>query len=170
MNLNSPVFLSIFIFVFILLALYNVVLGIRRMREAAARNQPIRWYRQLNFLTGVEYTLLALVFVLSMVSRDTNLSPGLKQLVVPIYLVLLISAAVFAGLVIRQGIRNARNMRGQSAAQAGRSNGTVRANGSARLAATEEDEPVGQRTANLQRRRDRRKNAAAARRRRAGKA
>ena len=164
MNFNSPVFLSIFIFVFLLLAFYNVVLGMRRMREAAARNQPIRWYRQLNFLTGIEYTLLALVFVLSIASRSNSLSPGLKQLVVPIYLVLLIGAAVFAGLVIRQGISNARSMRGQSAAQAGRSNGN------ARLAAVEEDEPVEQRTANVQRRRERRKNAAAARRRRAGKA
>ena len=105
-----------------------------------------------------------------MASRSTSLGPGLKQLVVPIYLVLLIGAAVFAGLVIRQGISNARSMRGQSAGQADRSNGTLRANGNARLAAVEEDEVVGQRTANLQRRRDRRKNAAAARRRRAGKA
>jgi len=169
MNFNNPVFLSIFIFVFILLALYNVVLGIRRMREAAARNQPIRWYRQLNFLTGIEYTLLALVFVLSIASRSNTLSPSLKQLVVPIYLVLLIGAAVFAGLVIRQGISNARNMRAQSAVPGGRNNGTVRANGNARLALME-DEPAGQRTANVQRRRERRKNAAAARRRRAGKA
>jgi hypothetical protein len=170
MNFNSPIFLSIFVFVFLLLAFYNVVQGIRRMREAAARNQPIRWYRQLNFLTGIEYTLLALVFVLSMASRSNSLSPGLKQLVVPIYLVLLIGAAVFAGLVIRQGISNARGMRRQAAAPSTRSNETVRANGNAKLAVEEEDEPVGQRTANLQRRRERRRNAAAARRRRAGKA
>ena len=51
MSFNNPVFLTIFVFVFILLAFYNVALGLRRMREARARNQPVRWYRQLNLLT-----------------------------------------------------------------------------------------------------------------------
>ncbi len=170
MNFNNPLFLSIFVFVFILLAFYNVVLGIRRMREAAARNQPIRWYRQLNFLTGIEYTFLALVFVLSMASRSNSVSPSLKQLIVPIYLLLLVGAAVFAGLVIRQGISNARNMRRQSNAPVAKSNGTVRVNGNARLALEEEDDSDTQRVTNLQRKRERRRNAAAARRRRAGKA
>lgn len=169
MNFNNPLFLSIFIIVFILLAFYNVVLGIRRMREAAARNQPIRWYRQLNFLTGIEYTFLALVFVLSMASRNNSLSPVLKSAIVPIYLLLLVGAAVFAGLVIRQGISNARNMRRQ-AAPAARSNGTVRANGKARLVQAEDGAADTQRSANVQRKRERRRNAAAARRRRAGKA
>jgi uncharacterized membrane protein YhaH (DUF805 family) len=170
MSFNNPVFLSIFVFVFILLAFYNVVLGVRRMREAAARNQPVRWYRQLNLLTGIEYTFLALVFLLSMASRNGNLSSGLKQLIVPIYLLLLVGAAVFAGLVIRQGISNARNMRRQAAAPAAKSNGTVRANGNEKLALAEEDDADTQQVANLQRRRERRRNAAAARRRRAGKA
>src|SRR5205085_10969870 len=170
MNFNNPVFLSIFVFVFILLAFYNVILGMRRMREAAARNQPIRWYRQLNFLTGIEYTFLALVFVLSTVSKNNNLSPGLKSAILPIYLLLLVGAAVFAGLVIRQGISNARNMRRHTAAPAARSSGTVRVNGNTKLALEEEDDPDTQRSANLQRKRERRRNAAAARRRRAGKA
>ena len=170
MNFNNPVFLSIFVSVFILLAFYNVALGLRRMREARARNQPIRWYRQLNLLTGIEYTFLALVFLLSMASRSGNLNSGLRALIVPIYLLLLVGAAVFAGLVIRQGISNARNMRRQAAAPGARSNGTVRANGNTKLASIEENESATQRTANLQRKRERRRNAAAARRRRAGKA
>ena len=170
MNFNNPVFLSIFVFVFILLGFYNVALGVRRMREAAARNQPIRWYRQINFLTGIEYTLLALVFLLSLTSRYNSISPGLKSIVVPIYLLLLVGAAVFAGLVIRQGISNARNMRRQTAAPVAKSNGTVRANGNVKLALEEEDDPDTQRAANLERKRERRRNAAAARRRRAGKA
>jgi len=170
MNFNNPVFLSIFVLVFILLAFYNVALGIRRMREAAARNQPVRWYRQLNLLTGIEYTFLALVFLLSTASRNNSLSPSLKQLIIPIYLVLLVGAAVFAGLVIRQGISNARNIRRQAVAPATKSNGTVRDNGNAKLDLADENDQDTQRTANLERRRERRRNAAAARRRRAGKA
>ena len=170
MNLNSPLFLNILSFIFILLGIYNIALGLRRMREARLRNQPVRWFRQLNLLTGIEYTLLALVFLLSMASRSGTLPAALQQILVPVYFLLLISAAVFAGLVIRQGIRNARNLRMQSAAPVTTSNQTTRANGNTKLAQAEVDDPAMQRSANLQRRRERRRNAAAARRRRAGKA
>lgn len=170
MNFNSPLFLSILSFIFILLGFYNVALGLRRMREARTRKQEVRWFRQLNLLTGIEYTLLALVFLLSMASRSGSVTPALQQFLVPVYFLLLISAAVFAGLVIRQGISNARNLRSQGAAPVTTSNRTVRTNGNTKLAQAEADDLEMQRSVNLQRRRERRRNAAAARRRRAGKA
>src|SRR2546421_52285 len=170
MNLNSPLFLSILSFIFILLGLYNVALGLRRMREADPRKQPVRWFRQLNLLTGIEYILLALAFLLSSASRSGSVTPAVQQFLVPTYFLLLISAAVFAGLVIRQGISNARNLRRQGAASMTTSNQTVRTNGNTKLAQAEGDDSDMQHSVNLQRRRERRRNAAAARRRRAGKA
>ena len=170
MNLNSPLFLSILSLMFILLGLYNVALGLRRMREARARQQPVRWFRQLNLLTGIEYILLALVFLLSSASRSRSVTPVLQQVLVPTYFLLLISAAVFAGLVIRQGISNARNLRRQGAAPVTSSNRTVSTNGNTKLAQAEADDLDMHRNTNIQRKRERRRNAAAARRRRAGKA
>jgi len=80
--------------------------------------------------------------------------------------VLLIAAAILAGLVIRQGILNARSIRAQS-----RSTSTVKSNGtSARGAQASVENVAEEQPADLERRRERRRNAAAARRRRAGKA
>jgi hypothetical protein len=158
--MSDPRVLSIFVLIFLLLGVYNVlVLGSRRLREARERNRPISWYKQINVLTGIEYTLLALVFMLSVVSRSGILPPSLRGLIFPFYLVLLLAAAGIAGFVIRQSITNARNLRAVSAAkEAASQNETV----------TSLDGQ--QREVDLQRKRERRRNAAAARRRRAGKA
>ena len=78
--------------------------------------------------------------------------------------------AVLAGLVIRQGILNARMLRAQGGTTrvpTAKSNG----NGVVRMERIENNEmPDEQRVATIERRRERRRNAAAARRRRAGKA
>jgi len=157
--MNSPTFLALFSAVFILLGSYNIFTGLRRMREARSRGIFLTWYKQINILTGAEYILLALVFIMSTASRNGSLPQPLKTIVVPIYLVLLLAAAILAGLVIRQGIINARTIRAQSRS----SSSTIKSNGASVIA-----EQVGE--ADLERRRERRRNAAAARRRRAGKA
>ena len=157
--MNSPTFLALFSAVFILLGSYNIFNGLRRMREARSRGISLTWYKQINILTGAEYILLALVFIMSTASRNGSLPPPLKAIVVPIYLVLLLAAAILAGLVIRQGIINARTIRAQSRS----SSSTIKSNGTSVIA-----EQVGE--ADLERRRERRRNAAAARRRRAGRA
>ena len=78
----------------------------------------------------------------------------------------MLAAAILAGLVIRQGIINARTIRAQS-----RSSSTIKSNGTSAIVKQECTESVEEdHTANLERRRERRRNAAAARRRRAGKA
>jgi hypothetical protein len=165
--MNSPAFLTLFSVIFILLGCYNVFTGFKRMREAQARGMPLKWYKQINILTGLEYILLALVFLISTSVRSNSLPGGLKGIVVPLYFILLLAAAILAGLVIRQGIINSRMLRNQSRS----SSSTVKSNGAnAADGHAEDQEDVQQRTANLERRRERRRNAAAARRRRAGKA
>ena len=164
--MNNPTFLTLFSLVFILLGSYSIFTGSKRMRVARARGASLSWYKQINILTGIEYILLALVFIVSS-SVKTNAIPGaLKGIVVPLYLVLLLAAAILAGLVIRQGIINARTIRAQS-----RSSSTIKSNGTSIIAQQAGDEEdIELHTTNLERRRERRRHAAAARRRRAGKA
>jgi hypothetical protein len=163
--MNSPTFLALFSAVFILLGSYNIFSGFKRIREARARGINITWYKQINILTGVEYILLALVFIISTAVRNKAIPTAFSGAVSYVYIILLLAAAILAGLVIRQGIINARAIRAQSRS----SSATIKSNGtSARQAGVEEDPQ--QYPANLDRRRERRRNAAAARRRRAGKA
>src|SRR5436309_9069048 len=122
--MNNPTFLSLFSFVFILLGCYNVFSGSRRIREAHNRGTTLIWYKQINILTGIEYILLALVFIVSSMFRSKAIPPALGGIVVPFYFVLLIAAAILAGLVIRQGIINARTIRAQSNASS-----TIKSNG-----------------------------------------
>ena len=161
--MNNPQLLMLFSVVFLLLGGYNLIIAIRRFREASTRGSAIKWYKQLNLLTGLEYMLLAIVFLLSLGMRNNTLPSALKNIVVPLYLITLLAAAVLAGLVIRQGIMNARELRAQN--RAGTSNGAHPASISGGQAMDRQD-----RTLQIERRRERRKNAAAARRRRAGRA
>ena len=164
--MNNTTFLTLFSLVFILLGSYSVFTGSKRIREAYARGVTLIWYKQINILTGIEYILLALVFIVSSSVRSNAIPSALKVIVVPIYLVLLLAAAILAGLVIRQGIINARTIRAQS-----RSSSTIKSNGTSTIAKqVGDEEDTEQQAANLERRRERRRNAAAARRRRAGKA
>ena len=167
--MNNPTVLTLFSVVFILLGGYNVFNGYKRIGEARARGTLIKWYKQINVLTGIEYILLALVFIVSSTVRSNSLPRGLNNIVVPLYLILLLAAAILAGLVIRQGIMNARAIRAQSRTQA--STPTARSNGTSAVTSYTEDREDGrERATNLERKRERRRNAAAARRRRAGKA
>ena len=164
--MNNPTFLTLFSFVFILLGIYNVFTGSKRIREAYARGVTLIWYKQINILTGIEYILLALVFIVSSSVRSNAIPSALKVIVVPLYFVLLLAAAILAGLVIRQGIINARTIRAQS-----RSSSTIKSNGTSTISErVGDEEDIEQNATNLERRRERRRNAAAARRRRAGKA
>ncbi|HXZ03895.1 MAG TPA: hypothetical protein VEH81_03630 [Ktedonobacteraceae bacterium] len=164
--MNNPTLLSIISLVFILLGIYNVFSGSKRIREAHERGVTLIWYKQINVLVGLEYILLALVFLISTLFRSRLIPSTLNVIVFPLYFVVLIAAAILAGLVIRQGIINARTIRAQS-----RSSATVKSNGTRTIAEQAGNVDVAEeRFANLERRRERRRNAAAARRRRAGKA
>jgi hypothetical protein len=162
--MNNPNFLAIILVVFMLLGVYNVFTGLRRQREAQLRGQRIRWYRQINILTGIEYLLLSLVFGISLNLRNSAFPSFLRNLVVPFYLVVLAASAILAAFVIRQAISNARQISKNSSSPAQRK--------MAPAVRQDEDSNITleQRTANVQRRRERRQKAAAARRRRSGKA
>lgn len=172
--MNSPQFLGIFSAIFLALSGYNLLTGFKRLRDAAAHGVRLKWYKQINMLTGTEYLLLALVFLFSIEYKNTAIPASVRGVLLPMYLFFLLAAAVLAGLVIRQGILNARMLRAQqqggatTAVPAAKSNG----NGALPMNRDEDYEPMNaqQRAAAVERRRERRRNAAAARRRRAGKA
>src|SRR5882762_8749511 len=153
--MSDPRILSVFSTVFVLLGVYNVTTGLRRIRDARRHNQRLVWYKQINVLTGTEYILLALVFFISIGIKTGTLPPGLNNIVIPLYLVLLVAAAILAGLVIRQGLSNARQARrAQSSAQTVSSNGTSSTN-----QVVDADSIEGEHMVNMQRKRARRKNA-----------
>lgn len=160
--MTDPNILSIFGVVFILLGLYNINSGVKRLRAARLQGQNIRWYTQINVLTGIEYILLSLVFLLSLSIRNNVLPAVFKSIVVPFYLLVLLSSAVLAGFVIRQAFRNARRRPGTTVQSSGTSTAS---NETTDVASTPEQQAI-----NMQRRRERRQKAAAARRRRTGRA
>jgi hypothetical protein len=156
----TPSILSIFTVVFALLGIYNLITGFKRLREGYKSGQKIAWYKQINMLTGYEYLLLAIVFIISL--NYHSIPKSLQSIVVPLFFVVLASSAVLAGFVIKQAISNARKPK-KAAAQ--------------RAAVVIEDDHYydyeltpEERAARAQRKRERRQKAAIARRRRAGKA
>lgn len=164
--MSDPRFISIASTFFALLGAYNLYTGIRRMRDARRVGQRIRWHRQTTLLIGIEYLLLAFVFLVSLASQQGYLTPSLRGFLAPVYFAFLIPAAVIAGLVIRQTLLNTRKTNasrqvGISAAQTTRAS-DLPAQG--RVPSRHEQEE------HAQRQRQRRKKAAEARRRRAGKA
>lgn len=161
--MTDPNILTIFSVVFILLGLYNINSGVKRLREAQRRGQNIRWYKQINLLTGIEYVLLSLVFLLSLSIRNNVLPASFQSIVVPFYLLVLLASAVLAGFVMRQGFLNMRQRRNATLQR----NGTFSTSNKTTTDATLTPE---QQAVNTQHRRERRQKAAAARRRRTGKA
>lgn len=164
--MDNPTVLTIISIVFILLGAYNMYGAARRAREARLRGEKFKWFKQINALLGIEYLLLAWVFMLTIVYRSATVPSSIKNFLLIPYLVLLVAAAVFAGLVFRRGIINSRALRTQTRATASNAN----SNGIARMLNATETASVQDRIQDIERRRERRKNAAAARRRRAGRA
>ncbi len=166
----NPTFLSVIMVIFILLGVYNVFTGLRRIREARDRGLIIRWYRQINLLTGIEYLLLSFVFMTSLNLHNPAFPAPLKAIVVPFYLAVLLSSAVIAGFVIRQAILNARVIKQHPSAQVNRNNFITADVSPDKDGESERAMTAEQRAATIQQRRERRSKAAAARRRRAGRA
>lgn len=165
--MNNPQFLTIFTIVFILLGCYNIYTGFKRLRQAQARGQKIAWYQQITLLTGIEYLLLSFVFLMSININNRTLPSSLKSIVVPFYLITLLSSAVLAGFVIRQGIVNARRTSQKSISQPSRNNVSSQTYEST---GNDDKASLKQKTISVQHRRERRQKAAAARRRHSGKA
>ena len=160
--MNDPRILAIFGVVFILLGSYNVYTGLKRINLARARGQQTVWYKQINLLTGIEYILLSVVFLMSIGLRSGLIPSSMRVITTPFYIVVLLVTAVMAFMVIRQAFANSRRPQTRTAVQ---SNGAGEPTDTGDSQMTPE-----QRAAYQERRRERRRNAAAARRRRSGKA
>ncbi|HLI08167.1 MAG TPA: hypothetical protein VKV40_16485 [Ktedonobacteraceae bacterium] len=162
--MTDPRFLVTFGFVFLLLGIYNVFTGYKRLRKAREQGIPLRWYRQTFLLIGLEYILLSCVFLMRIGVMNRWIPQSLNVLIIPFYIVVLVPSAVLAGFIVRQGIASLRQDR-QRSAQPTR---VV----SQRATNVDGDEMSQQRQvqATRQQRRERRQKAAAARRRRAGRA
>ncbi len=162
--MTDPRFLVTFALVFLLLGIYNVFTGYKRLRKAQEQGISLRWYKQTLLLIGLEYILLSFVFLFRIGVMNRWIPQSLNVLIIPFYIVVLVPSAVLAGLIVRQGIASLRQPR-QGAAQP-----TRVASASQRVAIDDEDE-VGQprHSVQQQHRRERRQKAAAARRRRAGR-
>lgn len=163
--MNNPQFLTIFTIVFILLGCYNIFIGLRRQREAQARGRKTVWYKQINLLTGLEYLLLSFVFMMSININNHTLPAGLKSIVVPFYLITLLSSAVLAGFVIRQAFVNSRRTRQNTISQPA-PNGLT----GSTYESTDDEFTTQRQATSCQHRRERRQKAAATRRRRSGRA
>jgi len=163
--MTDPRIISIACTIFALLGAYSLYTGIRRMRDARRVGLPIRWYQQTALLTGIEYILLTFVFLLSLASQQGYLTPTLRNFLAPVYLLLIIPAAIIAGLVIRQTILSARKNNARRTALNG-----VRPAQASTSPAKQHRLSKRERQEHAQRQRERRKKAAVARRRRAGKA
>ncbi len=158
----NPSIILLFCILFIALGIYNILLGQRRRRQQA--NQIIQkqpWYKQINILTGIEYILLSVAFLLNIGISSHWLPASLNAVVVPFYLIVIIASGLLAGMVIFQGIRNVR--RRPSVIQATAAASVSSANN------MDEVEPQEQ-TRNAQKRREHRRKVTLNRRRRAGKA
>jgi len=140
----------------------NIVRGRRSILRAQTQGQTVIWYKHTNILTGVEYLLLAAAFLLSASISSGVFPPSLNALVIPAYLIILLTSGLLAGYVIYQGVTTSRKARRSREAQASRETGS----------ATIEKSPLTaeQQAEQVRKRRERRQKAAAARRRKAGKA
>ena len=106
--MTDPRILSIISFIFALMTAYSLYTGVRQMRDARRAGQPVRWHKNLSVLTGVEYGLLTFVFLLRTATAQGSIAPNMQSIVGPLYLLLLIPAALVAGLVIRRTLLNMR--------------------------------------------------------------
>ncbi len=163
----DPRLIALFCLLFMILGVFSIVSGRKRLLEARARGQKMAWYRHISILTGIEYILLALTFLTSISINAGWLPKSWAAFLVPFYLIMLVASLALACIVIYQVLRSPRRARpvaqttGRSAA-ASSTQSAVEAPGQEM---TEEE-----RALQARKRRERRQKAAEARRRRAGKA
>jgi hypothetical protein len=162
----DPRLIALFCLLFIVLGVFSIVSGRKRLLEAQAKGQKIAWYRHISILTGIEYILLALTFLTSISINAGWLPRSWTSFLVPFYLVMLVASLALACIVIYQVFRSPR--RARPIAQ------TMARDAAARtesiVEAPEHEMTEEERAVQARKRRERRQKAADARRRRTGKA
>ncbi len=168
----QPQLIVLFCIMFIALGIFNILMARRRQQQSQYQGIRLPWYKQVSILTGIEYILLASAFLLNIAINFRWLPASLNVIILPFYLIILLASGLLAGIVIYQGIENARRRRGQPVRGIQSStNGNKRVDTEPGThEAVLDDMTPEQRATYNQKRRDRRQKAAAARRRRAGKA
>lgn len=160
----DPHFITLLCLVFIGIGIFSIIQGRRRLRTEQAHGQRSRWYKQPGILTGIEYILLSVMFLLNIGISDHWFPTSLNAILYPLYLFILFLSAIMAGVIIYMSMQAARRRRALLTGQSTQSPQQPDSRTQERTITREERE------ASLQKRRERRKKAAEARRRRAGKA
>ncbi len=160
-----PQLIALFCIMFIALGIFNILIARRRQQREGLQGVRVPWYKQVAILTGIEYILLALVFLLNIGISYKVLPSSLNGIILPFFVILLLASGLLAGFVVYQGFTNMQRRRALAAS----GNGHI-SNSSSAQAALVDDMTPEERAVYLQKRRDRRQKAASARRRKAGKA
>ncbi len=167
-----PQFIALFCIMFIALGIFNILTARRRQQRSGLQGVHLPWYRQVTILTGIEYILLASVFLLSLGITYKVVPVSLNSVVIPFFLILMLASGLLAGFVIYQSFTNMQRRRTLVASGAQMTpNGHARIanNGSTQKSGIDDMSPQ-ERATYTQKRRERRQKAASARRRKAGRA
>jgi len=167
-----PQLIALFCIMFIALGIFNILMARRRQQREGLQGVHVPWYKQVAILTGIEYILLALVFLLNIGISYKVLPSSLNGIILPFFVILLLASGLLAGFVIYQGFTNMQRRRTLAAHGAQVStNGNVHiGNTTNAQASVIDDMTPEERAIYTQKRRERRQKAASARRRKAGKA
>jgi hypothetical protein len=159
----DPRLIAFFCLLFIILGVFSIMSGRKRLLEARALGQKMPWYRHVSILTGIEYILLALTFLTSISINAGWLPKSWTAFLVPFYLFMLVASLGLAGIVVYQFLRSPRRARRPAVQATARAANVVEA-------PIEREMTDDERTIQARKRRERRQKSAEARRRRAGKA
>src|SRR5215468_5968201 len=104
----DPRLIAVFCVIFIVMGAFYAYAGYRQLQKDRAEGLKSVWYKQIRILTGAEYILISLVFLLNMGILYKWFPDSLIPIMQPFYTVALIAAAILAGIVIFQTMRNPR--------------------------------------------------------------
>jgi len=162
----DPRLTAVFILFFFALGLYTIYTGIKLSKKERVRDPKARWYTNVRALTGIEYTLLAIVLAVNLGITVGFFPVSFSIIVVPFYYLVLLLAAGIMFLIIFQSIF-VTNRRRREAAQKIRAANEARVVTPNHQSETAKAYPSAEQLAH---KRDRRRKAAAARRRQSGRA
>ncbi len=162
----DPRLIALFCLLFIVLGVFSIRTGRKRLLEARAQGQKMAWYRHISILTGIEYILLAITFLTSISINAGWLPRSWTAFLVPFYLVMLVASLALACIVIFQVFRSPRRARPPAQTMMRGATASTESIVEAPVSEMTEEE----RALQARKRRERRQKAAEARRRRAGKA
>ncbi len=167
-----PQLIALFCIMFIALGIFNILMARRRQQREGSQGVHVPWYKQIAILTGIEYILLASVFLLNIGISYKVLPSNLNAIIFPFFVLMMLASGLLAGYVIYQSFTNMQRKRNLAAhgAQVSTNENMRLMNNNITQASPEDAMTPEERAVYAQKRRERRQKAASARRRKAGKA